>query len=58
MADDGMTLGEAQEAVENGDDVIASELNDLPPDKTMNQIMFENSKQQSQMRYEHKLEQK
>ena len=58
MADDGMTYEEAQEAVDNGDDVTASELNEMHPDKTMNQIMFDISKEQSQMEYEHKLEQK
>ena len=53
-----MTYDEAQDAVDNGDEVTNSELQEMHPDKTMNQIMFDISKENAEMELQSKIEEK
>eukprot|EP01084_Bolivina_argentea_P012898 24158_1 len=54
----GMTTEEAQEAVDNGDTVTASELQEMHPDKTMNRILFDIKREEVELELQSKIEEK
>ena len=57
-AESDMTYDEAQEAMDQGDTVTGSELQEMYPDKTMNQIQFDISMEQAQLELQSKIEEK
>eukprot|EP00485_Elphidium_margaritaceum_P005119 CAMPEP_0202696260 /NCGR_PEP_ID=MMETSP1385-20130828/9553_1 /ASSEMBLY_ACC=CAM_ASM_000861 /TAXON_ID=933848 /ORGANISM="Elphidium margaritaceum" /LENGTH=364 /DNA_ID=CAMNT_0049352377 /DNA_START=38 /DNA_END=1132 /DNA_ORIENTATION=- len=56
-AESDMTYDEAQAAVDNGDEVTASELAEMHPDKNMDRILYDISKEQQEMELQAKLDQ-
>eukprot|EP01084_Bolivina_argentea_P012900 24165_1 len=53
-----MTAEEAQEAVDAGDTVTASELQEMHPDKNMNRILYDIQREEAELQFKSKIEEK